>query len=80
MFYGQREEKPCPLNFVMKASELLYQGYIGHWCYAIDTQSKEEKVEDIPVVTKIAPQREIDFEMELNLMPNQSLKPHIIWP
>jgi len=38
MFYVQREEIPCALNSVMKASELLRQGYIGYWCYAIDTQ------------------------------------------
>jgi len=47
MFYGPREEKPCPLNSTIKASELLCQGYIWYWCYAIDTQPKEEKAEDI---------------------------------
>jgi len=50
MFYGQREEIPCPLNSVMKASVLLYQGYIRYWCYAINTQSWEEEAEDIHVV------------------------------
>ena len=50
MFYGQREKIPCPLNSVMKASELLYQRYIGYWYYAIDTQPQEEEVEDTPVV------------------------------
>ena len=50
MFYGQRKEIPCPLNSVMKASELLYQGYIKYWYYAIDTQPQEEEVEDILVV------------------------------
>jgi len=43
MFYGQREEKPCPLNSVMQPSELLCQGCIVHWCYAINIQLKEEK-------------------------------------
>jgi len=52
IFYGQREEIPYPLNYVMKASELLYQEYIGYWCYAIDTQPQEEEAEDIPVVRK----------------------------
>ena len=50
MIYGQREEKHYPLNSVMKASELLCQGYIGYWCYAINTQQKEEKAKDINVV------------------------------
>ena len=50
MFYSQREEKPCPLNSVMKPSELLRQGYIVHWCYAINNQPKEEQAEDIPIV------------------------------
>jgi len=50
MFYGQRKEIPCPLNSVMKASELLYQGYIKYWYYAIDTQPQEDGVEDIPIV------------------------------
>ena len=49
MFYRQREEIPCPLNSVIKANELLCQGYIGYWCHAIDTQPQEE-TEDIPVV------------------------------
>ena len=30
MFYGQREEKPYPLNSIMQPSELLCQGYIVH--------------------------------------------------
>ena len=50
MFYVQREEIPCSLNSVMKASDLLCQGYIGYWCCAIDTQPQEEEAEDIPVV------------------------------
>ena len=53
MCYGQREEKPCPLNSVMKVSELLCKGYIGYWCYAIETQPQEEEVEDIPVVCEV---------------------------
>jgi len=48
--YGQREEKSCPLISVMKASQLLYQGCIGYWCYAIKTQTKWEKAENIPLV------------------------------
>jgi len=50
MFYVQREEKPCPLNSIMKSSELLYQRHIVHWCYAINIQLREEKAEDIPIV------------------------------
>ena len=50
MFYMQREEIPCPLNSIMKASELLCQGYIRYWCYAIDTQPQEEGIEFIPIV------------------------------
>ena len=42
--------KPCPLNSVMKASKLLCQGYIEYWSYGVDTQPKEEKAKDIPVV------------------------------
>ena len=49
-FYGQREEKSCPLISAMKASKLLCRGGIRYWCYAIGTQTKEEKVENIPAV------------------------------
>ena len=56
----------------MKASKLLYQGCIGYWCYAISTQTKEDEVENIPVICEfedvfleevpgLPPQREIDF-------------------
>ena len=48
--YGQREEECCPLISATKASKLLYQGCIGYLCYAIDTQTKEEKAENFPVV------------------------------
>ena len=51
MFYGQREEKPCPLNSFMKTSEFLCQGYILYWCYASNIQPKEEKTKDIPIVS-----------------------------
>ena len=50
MLHGPRKEKSCPFNSVMKTNELLYQGYIVHWCYAINIQPKEEKAEDIPIV------------------------------
>jgi len=50
------------------------QGYIVHWCYAINIQLKEEKAEDIPIVvssekfsgkvTGTAPPREIDYEIK----------------
>jgi len=77
-FYGRREEKSYPLISAMKASKLLCQGCIGYWCFAIDTQTKEEKAENIPVVCKFEdvfleelprfpPQREIDFGIELIL-------------
>jgi len=33
----------------MKASKLSYRGCIRYWCYAINTQLKEEKVGNIPV-------------------------------
>ena len=46
----QREEIPCPLNSVMKTSELFCQGYIGYWCYPINTQTQEKEAEDIPVI------------------------------
>ena len=49
-FYGKREEKSYPLISAMKASKLLFQGCTGYWCYAIDTQAKEEKAGNIPVV------------------------------
>jgi len=51
MFHDQREQKSCPLNSIMKTRELLCQGYIVHWCYAINIQPKEEKAEDIPRVS-----------------------------
>jgi len=52
MFHGHREEKPYPLNSVMEVSELLYQGYVVCWCYAMNIHPKEEKAEDIPIVCK----------------------------
>jgi len=75
-FYGQREEKSCPLISAMKVSNLLCQGCIGYWCYDIDTQAKEEKAGNIPVVSEfedviseelpgLTPQRKIDFGIEL---------------
>jgi len=48
-FYGQREEKSYPLISAMKVSKLLCQGYMGYWCYAIETQVKEEKAGNILV-------------------------------
>jgi len=75
-FYGQREEKSCPIISTIKASRLICQGLIGYLCYAINTQEKEEKAKDIPVVyefryvfpqdlPRLLPQREIVFEIEL---------------
>jgi len=75
-FYGKREEKSYPLISAMKASKLLFQGCTGYWCYAIDTQAKEEKAGNIPVICEfedvflkelagLPPQREIDFGIEL---------------
>ena len=60
----------------MKVGKLLYQGCMGYWCYAIDTQAKEEKGRNIPVVCEfedIFPeelpglllQRKIDFGIKL---------------
>ena len=51
MFYGQRDEKPCPLNFFMKTSELLRPGYILYQCYASNIRPKKEKVKDIRIVS-----------------------------
>jgi len=50
MLHDQREQKLYPLNSVMQTSELLCQGYIVPWCYAINIQPKEEKPKDIPIV------------------------------
>jgi len=36
-------------HFAMKACKLLCQGCIGYWSYAIDTQEKEDRIEDIDV-------------------------------
>jgi len=49
-FYGQQEETSYPLISTIKASKLLCQGCMGYLCYAIDTQAKEEKVGNTPVV------------------------------
>ena len=50
LFYRQREEESCSLISAIKASKLLCQGCIRYWCYVIDTQTKEEKAENIPAV------------------------------
>ena len=60
----------------MKASKLLCQGCMGYWCYAIETQAKEEKGGNIPVLCDfedVFPEellgspllRKIDFGIEL---------------
>jgi len=75
-FYGQKEGKTCPLIFAIKASKLLSQGCIRYWFYTIDTQTKEEKAENIFIVCefedvflmellRLLPQREIDFGIKL---------------
>ena len=48
MFHGHRKEKPCPLNSVMETSELLCQGYLVYWCYAINIHPKEGKSSRYP--------------------------------
>jgi len=51
MLHDHRKEKPCPLNSVMETSELLCQGYVVYWCYAINIHPKErKKAEDILIV------------------------------
>jgi len=64
-FYGKREEKSCPLISAMKASKLLCQGCIRYWCYTIDTQTKEEKAENIHIVCEF----EDVFLKELTRLP-----------
>ena len=81
MFYGQRKEKPYPLNSVMKLSELLCQGYIVHWCYAVNIQVKEEKAEDIPIVCEfreVCCQEKLIMRLNSSLVPNLSQKVHIV--
>jgi len=50
---------------------------MGYWCYAVDTQAKEEKAENIPIVCEfedvfpeelpgLPPPRQIDFGIELS--------------
>ena len=53
MFYGHREEKPCPLNSVMETSELLCQGYVMDWRYAINIHLKEGKSRRYPYSLRI---------------------------
>ena len=90
-FYVQMEGKPCLLISAVKVSKLLHQKYIGYWCYAISTQEKEEKIEDIPMVCEfrdvfreefpgLLPWREIDFEFELVLGAQPISKALIVWP
>jgi len=75
MFYGQREEKPYPLNFVMKPSELLCQGYIGVMLLTFNLRKKKQKASLQFVssekfsgkVTGTAMLREIDYEIKLIL-------------
>jgi len=52
-FYGQREEKSYLLIYAMKTSKRWCQGCVRYWCYAIDTQAKEEIAENIPIVCEI---------------------------
>ena len=30
------KKNPCPLKFVTKTSELLWEAYVVYWCYAIN--------------------------------------------
>ena len=76
MFFGQRDEKPCPIISSMKASKSLSQRYIRYWHCAMEAQSKGEKPEDILVICEfgdifpeelpgLLPQGKIDFEIKL---------------
>jgi len=76
VFLWAKEAKSYSLIFAMKASKLLCQGCIGYWCYATDTQTKEEEARNIPVVCEfedvfpeelpgLPPHREIAFGIEL---------------
>ena len=76
MFLCAEKGKILSLISAKKVSKLLCQGRIRCWCYAIDTQTKEEKGENIPLVCefedvfleelpRLPPQREIDFGIEL---------------
>jgi len=49
MFIWEKEEKSYPLISAMKARKLLCQRCFGYWCYAIDTQTKEDKAKNIHV-------------------------------
>ena len=75
-FYGQREEKPCYIISAMRASKLLCQGCEEYWCYAMNIREKEETTNNISIVcefknvfpeelSRLPPQREIDFETKL---------------
>jgi len=50
-FMVKERKKPCPLNSLMKTSELSCQGYILYWGYASNIQLKEEKANNIPIVS-----------------------------
>ena len=82
MFHGQREQKKTLFfKYCYQTSELLCQGYIVHWCYAINIQLKEEKAEDIPIVCELREVfRQEKFIMRLNssLVSNLSQKAHIV--
>jgi len=62
-----------------------------YWCYAIDTLTKEEKVENIPIVCEfddvfpkelpgLSSQRKIDFGIELIPDAKPISEAHIVWP
>ena len=42
-FYGQREEKPCPIIFAMKASKLLFKDVLGIGVMPLTFKKTKEK-------------------------------------
>jgi len=49
-FHGERTKQEKCIISAMKACKMLRKGRVGYWCYALEVQDDEIRVEDIPVV------------------------------
>ena len=90
MFYRLLKILPNSIMTAMKASKMLWKSYQGYLAYAIEVGDSGSRLEDIMVVREfpdvfpedlpgIPPDREIDFQIELALGQNQSLRHLTEW-
>ena len=85
VLYGLRKILSNSIMTAMKANKMLLKSYQGYLAYAVEVRDSGSQLEDIPIVREfldVFPEdlpgiplgREIDFQIELALGQNQSLR------